>query len=735
MRTSASRALALLILAIPLMAGGPAAATQVKAFRIQSRTAFLKGTLDGVSVDALGRLKLADRVERVATVAEPFLLSAAVSPEGWVVGTGNDGRVLQVDRKGEVTELFAAPEPEVFAVWVDPDGTIFAGTSPRGKVYRIPPGGAGEGGAKAEVYFDPGQTYIWDLARAADGSLLVATGTEGKLFRVRSAGASADASLLYDSDDAHMRRLEPLPDGSVLVGTAGEGLILRIAPDGSARTLYDADQPEVVALATAPDGTSYAALVASEASFVDLTHPAGGASEEKKETKGKEEGHAEVSVVTATAGAGSRRPGASGPRSVIVRIDPSGLVEPIWKSDDETVYALLWERGRLWVGTGLEGKLYSYSDGEMVLEKDVDDRQIVALMKGRPGPAFATTNAAALYRVAGGTERQGTYTSAALDAGEISRFGSFRWRGETPSESGVRFSFRSGVSSEPDKTWSPWTKAEKGRELSLAVPVGRFVQWRAALEASDGTSPVLSAVALSYLQENLEPKIDRLRVLDPGQILVPANFNPTNQVFEPAHPNRDGIFTTLDTSGASEDVRLKPLWKQGYRTLRWKVEDPNGDDLVYALAFQLAGSDAWMPMTHDLEESYYSFDATALPDGLYRFRLEASDRPSNPAEGARMTEQVSEPVVVDHTPPVLRDVRAKGGTLEAVVEDAWSPLREAEVSFDAGEWKPVETADGLLDGQRETLLLEVPKGTHLVLLRVTDAAFNVVTFNLTGKQP
>jgi hypothetical protein len=53
-------------------------------------------------------------------------------------------------------------------------------------------------------------------------------------------------------------------------------------------------------------------------------------------------------------------------------------------------------------------------------------------------------------------------------------------------------------------------------------------------------------------------------------------------------------------------------------------------------------------------------------------------------------------------------------------------------SVDAQEWKPVEAADGLLDGRTETLLLAPEKdGGSLLLLRVTDAAYNVITFDLT----
>src|SRR6185436_15045418 len=135
----------------------------------------------------------------------------------------------------------------------------------------------------------------------------------------------------------------------------------------------------------------------------------------------------------------------------------------------------------------LEGKLYRWADPQMLLEKDVDERQIVAVLPGEPGPAFATTNAAAFYRITAGTETAGTYTSAALDAGQVARFGTFRWHGEAPGKGALRASFRSGVSAEPDRTWSPWTEpraVEPDAELALGdLPRGRYVQWRAELRA------------------------------------------------------------------------------------------------------------------------------------------------------------------------------------------------------------------------------------------------------------
>ena len=737
------------ILAIVGFLAVPAFGTQVRIFQAQSQAAFLSGTLEGVSIDSLGRIELAPRVDRVATIAEPFLLAAAVHPDGWVVGTGNAGKVLKIDRKGTVTELFTAPEPEVFAVWADADGTVYAGTSPRGKVYRIPPGK----GSKGEAFFDPGETYIWALARSSDGGLLVGTGTQGKLFRVDAKGKG---EVLYDSDDTHVRAIEPgsgEAGGDVLVGTAGEGLILRVSRDGRARTLYDANGPEVVSLAAAPDGTCYAAVTASEASLVDQAKDQAAAAAPAQGGAAKPaSGQPQVTVTVeqvdqppATAPSAGRRAGsAATAKSEVLSISPAGVVESLWTFADDTVYDLLWNKDRLWVATGLEGKLYRWADQQMILEKDVDERQIVAALPGDPGPVFATTNAAALFRVTAGTERTGTYTSPALDAEQVASFGTFSWQGDVPPRGSIRFSFRSGVSAEPDRTWSAWTEPREGAEIPLAdLPRGRYVQFRAELKAGEDASPRIYETELSYRQENLSPKIGGLAALEPGQILVPSNFNPSNQVYEPAHPNREGIFTSLTPSADDEGGgRSKVLWKLGYQTLRWSAADPNGDDLVYDLSFRPAeGKEGdWLKVVDELKEDHYSFDALSLPDGTYRFRLRASDKPSNDPETVLVAERVSDPVVVDHTPPQLirkepvKTEKEKGGALRVTVQDAASPIREAVYSVNAEEWKPVRAADGLLDGRTEVLLIEAGKPGDLALLRVTDAAQNVVTFNLTQER-
>ena len=109
---------------------------------------------------------------------------------------------------------------------------------------------------KQSVFYDPPDKYIWSLAILNDGSLAVGTGDNGKLYRVRAAGAKPESSLLISTNQTHVISLAVNKQGDLIAGTDPGGLVLRISPDGKAFGLYDAPLREIHALAPAADASS-----------------------------------------------------------------------------------------------------------------------------------------------------------------------------------------------------------------------------------------------------------------------------------------------------------------------------------------------------------------------------------------------------------------------------------------------------------------------------------------------
>jgi hypothetical protein len=682
-------------------------------FRLDSRDEALKGEVEGVAVGPLGEIELAARVQDTAALPEPFVLTAAPSADGLLVGTGAEGRVLRVRPDGTVEVLGQAAESQIFAVLARRDGTLLAASSPEGKVYKV-------GKAGLEPVFDPTDTYIWALAEDAAGRLLVATGGHGRIYRVDAKG---EAEVLYEGSDPHVRSLLVEADGDLVFGTAGQGLILRRQEGkGGAppvlETLYDSSLPEVVALVESRDGEGgiYAALLASEASQIEL---------EKLDPNATE-----APVVI-----GTRATATTGPRSAVVRIDARGQLRTLFELADESVHSLAWHQGSLWVGTGQEGRLYRWADDLLLRETSLKERQLVALAPTADFLWVATSDAAAVRRVGNERAEQGTFTSMVLDAGQVARFGRVRWEGATPAGSRLELAIRTGMSATPDITWTAWRDAELEADGSgaLAVGPGRYAQLRATLHrgSKNARGPRIEVLELTYRQDNVAPKIDRLEVLAPGEILVPSGFNPTTTTFEPWSPNKEGIFVSLRSAEDKDTGRLKSLYKKGWRTLRWTATDGNQDTLRYDLSCrpEAAGEGTpWLNMVRDIEDDHHSFDATVLPDGAYRFRLTVRDGLARSADDALTVQRISERVVIDHGLPTRAGVKETGGQIEVELADALNPLLRVELSVDGGEWQLVEAVDGLLDGRREKVRFARPAGARYLLLRVTDAAFNVVTF-------
>src|SRR5581483_10070125 len=79
-------------------------------------------------------------------------------------------------------------------------------------------------------------SHIWDVVEDKNGNLFVASGDDGKLFKVTADGK---VNIIYTSKDSQVLSLAQAPDGTIFAGTGPSGLVLRIPLDGSPHVLAD----------------------------------------------------------------------------------------------------------------------------------------------------------------------------------------------------------------------------------------------------------------------------------------------------------------------------------------------------------------------------------------------------------------------------------------------------------------------------------------------------------------
>jgi len=694
---------------------------------------FEKGTSSGVAISSDGRLQLAPALKSIYTSPSTYIWQVVSDAQGNAyLGSGSPARVYRVTPDGKPAIIFEAKELQVQALAIDSDGTIYAATSPDGRVYKLEPNlpatpgkkkskgeeaesteaakSAAEQTYKSSVFYDPKTKYIWDIELDPAGPLYVATGDHGEIYKVEKNGAG---SLFFKSDEAHIRSLALLkptaePEdprrkkttgpalSTVIAGSDGSGLVYRISPAGDAFVLYSAPKKEITALATDNAGNIYAAGVGEK--HAGIAPP--------------------VTPIPAPANLGGAQaaPPPSLPTQIsggseVYMISSDGSPSRIWSSRDDRVYSLAFgPDGQLLAGTGNRGHIYAISPGSKAgIYRDLlklSANQITSMARTKDGAVYAVTaNLGKLFMLGPARQQEGTYESDVFDARSFSHWG----RAEVRGSGDFDFFARSGNVDNPDRNWSPWTKIDLKSGQRLPIPAARFVQWKVALHPSNAGSQIEN-VALNYLPKNIAPVIDDVTVEVGARITsLPAQKPASESVNIPLGNAPQPTQTHFDTPPSAVKDR-------DYIAVRWGAHDDNDDDLVYSIYYRGDHETDWKLLKDNITDKYYSWDSSLLPDGGYVVKIVASDSPSHSSEEALTDEKISSRFEVDSTPPAIQALQAKveGDTMHISFRaaDGFSPIKRAEYSIDAGDWHYIEPVGQISDSPTEEydFTAELPQG-------------------------
>jgi hypothetical protein len=635
---------------------------------------FLKGRFQGISLDRDGRLSLAPKLETMFSSGQPAIWSIARAPDGSIyAGTGHRGRVYQITPSGSNNLIWTADQPEVFAVAVDSEGVLYAASSPDGKVYRIEKG-------KATEFFAPQAKYIWALAFANDGSLFVGAGNPGNIYRVDKTGK---AETYYETGQSHVTALAFDSKNNVLAGTEPNGILYRISAKDKAFVLYNANLPEIRSIVPMPDGTIYAAalggsianrtgpLTTSLASPFNVTVTAPTTSitvtdsaDSQAETEIKPKADTPKAAIAQSVQQISSGPLAEIPgvdKSAVYKINPDDTVETLWSSKEENVYSLVagppvagTNGDSLYFATDGQGRLYRLgADRKATLMVETNEGEATRLLESPDGLVAATGDMGKVFRLADAAGASGSYESPVHDSGSVARWGRISWRSATAGNGSakVQLATRSGNSARPDKTWSDWSEP-----LSDA--------------RNDTRDALIKSPNARYIQWRASLEGPGAAIENVSVAYLPQNNPPvirsisvsmqgSAQKAAAATSSTAAAYSiTVTDTGETSTPAGTPTQALSHGSgsqvqVTWQADDPDGDRLLYSLYFRGEDEKEWKLLRANIAENSLLLDGDVLADGRYYFRVIASDQPSNAANVARTDELVSSPVLIDNTPPAV----------------------------------------------------------------------------------
>lgn len=718
-----------------LLLAASAYAVETKFWQQADQSDFEKGTFQNISLRSDGRMFLAPGARDVFDSSTPYLWSIACDSAGNLFtgggGTGNGrSKLFEITRDGKSKTLAELDGLEIHAIAVDSRDQIYAATAPDGKIYKVSRDG------KSQVFYDPHAKYIWAMAFNKAGELFVATGDQGEIYKVTPDGSG---SVFFKTEETHARSLAIDAVGNLIVGTEPGGLILKISPSGAGFVLYQAPKREITAVAVAKDGQVYAAAVGNRTAI-----PPAVVTPALKPTSTSSSSGGGTLVVTASAHsttpapppASVLAPAAVSGGSDVYRIHVDGSPRKVWSNSQDIVYAIGFDRDGLPLfGTGNRGRVYRLdSDVNSTLLLNLPPTQITTFCATARGDLYAATgNIGRVYEIGPGFAQSGSFESEPLDAGAFSFWGRITLHGSTK---GITLETRSGNLNRPVNSWSPWAAVAlqpAGDDVlsgRVSSPSARFLQYRINVTAAAATrAPEVSYLDIAYLTKNVAPVVEQIEITPPNyKFPAPSvSLTPSTSLTLPALGTRRTSSSPVIESSSPSTL----TYAKGYTGARWLASDENGDKLMFKLEIRGRGEREWKLLKDKLHDRYYGWDSTAFPDGEYELRVSCSDEPSNPPAEALSSSLISDPFLIDNTPPQITGLTASavGGRIEVRwrAHDSRSIIDHAEYSLNGGDWLVAEPVTKLSDSPEEEyhLVLQRPStGEQTIAVRVTDAFDN-----------
>lgn len=666
---------------------------------IESFKDWSRGEFQGVEISSRGEIRPSGSLQEYEVSAEGVWSLARGEHGAVYMGTGNKGRLLRYHR-GKTEEIFNGDHVAITRIRKDDQGRIWFSALPGGAIYRRDQSG------EVKRIAETGEEYVWDFI-IHQGRILAATGPNGKILSLSS--SSGKVKDVMETGEKHVMCLTRT-NGRIYAGTSGEGLVIELKGKESFRVVHDFKEKEVRRLAYVAD-EGEGVLVAAVNQDVG-SRPAGRSSRvwsgSKKDKNSKDDNDDDKEDdkgprVKISAGAVS---GGEGKVSgAVYAISDAGTARKLVSLSKIAAVDMAVSGKDVYISTDQEGKVYRCrpDSSEYSIAFDVEPSQVLSLLADQDGLSFLGTGSpAGLYSVKPGGNRKARYTTPVLDAGFPARWGKADWEATGL----VKIKTRSGNIEATSRGWSDW-KLLIGRPGQIRSEDARYLQLR--IEWPLASDAVMKNLSIPYRIHNQPHYVEKVAVDDSKE----DNDNSNKKVT---------ITVTKNSGKRSGETERK---------IKWKVNNPDEDPLVYTLYFQPEDADTWIPIEtkEPLTKTRFEWETESVPDGWYRIKVVATDSPVNPPSEARSAEGVSERFLVDNHAPEIKMLAVIGNKVTGKAKDKVSAITAIQYSIDGGQWTAVAASDGVLDTRSESFSFELPQdlepGAHVIAIRAWDRALNL----------
>jgi len=588
-------------------------------------------------------------------------------------------------------------------------------------------------------------THVWDIVEDKAGNLYVATGDNGKIFKI---GRDGKVSVAYSSDDSQILCLAQGPDGSVFAGTGPGGRIIHINPEGQAKQIaegldnyvwslavdskgeniyagtgpkgrihkvmpdgktsvfYQSKQDHVLCVRIGPDGQLYAGTDKSGLVY-------------RIDTKGKgfvlfQAAQSEVRTLTVTtegiyvgtsAPTKSKRGGAGGatsggdttassgetgaPGMVTARTKTSTETKSSDKpaSKEETPAESKPASAPSTPGTG-ENSLYFIRTDGTVRELFRDKTLIMSVLKIDGRLLIGTGMDGQLFEIDEKTKERSEI--ARLEHGQILSMckrsdGSIVLGAGDPGKLYVL----------EDRHTTKGTITSDVHDAKLLSKWGSL-RWQA--DTPEGTRLTISVRTGNVAEPDdtwsdwSEEQTDREKavVSAPAARFAQYRVTMTTENTAKTPTLRTVTVRYMNANQSPELTKLEAPELDAVNQdnpkkvkFKWTATDSNEDELTYNLYVRKDGWKSWVLIEEDFDKTEYEWDTTTTPSGQYQLKVVASDRKDNDEKDALTGEKISGTFVVNHIPPTVQVKVSgiEGGRVTMEASASSSLVRLTNASF------------------------------------------------------